>query len=127
MIANLLSFSIRLFVLLLFTFGIHQLALHFLHVTWNLHLINESYLTNFILVLITYAVIYYLKDKKSQSLGFIFLGGFFLKLLFFMLFFNPVYKFDSEISTLEFTAFFVPYGICLTYETIVLVRLLNRT
>ncbi len=127
MIANLISFSLRLFILLLITFGIHQLALYSLHVDWNLHLIIESYLTNFVLVLITYAIIHYYKDKKSQSLGFIFLGGFFLKLLFFMLFFKPVYKFDSEISTLEFAAFFVPYAVCLAFETIVLVRLLNRS
>ena len=127
MITNLISFSIRLFILLLFSFGIHQLALHYLNVGWNLHLINASYLTNFVLVLITYAIIYYLKEKKSESLGFIFLAGFFLKLIVFMVFFNPVYKADLEISTLEFSAFFIPYAICLTYETIVLVRILNRS
>ena len=127
MINNLTSFSLRLLFLLLIVFGVHQSALSFVNVNWNLNLINESYLTNYFLVVFTYAIMVYLKDKKSQSLGFIFLGGFFLKLAVFMIFFNPIYKSDLEISTLEFTSFFIPYGICLTFETFVLIRLLNRS
>ncbi|MDA9312409.1 DUF6168 family protein [Vicingaceae bacterium] len=127
MINNLTSFSLCLLFVLLIVFVIHQSTLSFINVDWNLNLINESYLTNYFLVVFTYGIIVHLNDKKSQSLGFIFLGGFFLKLAVFMVFFNPVYKSDLEISTLEFTSFFIPYGICLTFETFVLIRLLNRS
>ncbi len=127
MIKNLFSFSLQLIFLLLAVFGLHQAVLSYLERSWLENLIVPSYITNYLLVLLTYAIIVYMKDKKSQSIGFIFLGGFFLKMAVFMIFFNPFYKLDGESSTGEFCAFFIPYGICLTFETIVLVRLLNRS
>lgn len=126
LLIDVLKFGAKLFVLLLLTFILHQVYLNWKNLSWNSNLIIESYLSNFILVLITYGVLMFFREKKNESLGFIFLYGFFLKMAVFMIFFNPTYKADSEMTGLEFFAFFLPYSVCLAFETVVIVRILNR-
>ncbi len=94
---------------------------------WGTHLITEAYLTNYLLVIFTFPLLLFVKQKNNQAVGFTFLGGFFLKLILFMIFFNPIYKADQVVETAEFLAFFAPYSICLAFETLSLVRLLNRS
>ncbi len=94
--------------------------------SWNDFLLLESYCANLAMVLFTYGILWLLKDKFASSLGFLFLGGFFIKLIVFFLFFQPHYKADGKIETFEFLSFFVPYACCLIYETKSLVSYLNK-
>ena len=126
MLTKTLRFGLSLLVGLILIFGIHQTVLYFYELPWNENLIVEAYFTNYLLVLITYFIIIFFKERKSQSLGFIFLGGFFLKLAVFMIFFNPFYKSDNEVIPAEFFAFFTSYAFCLIYETTVIVKILNK-
>lgn len=127
MIRKTLRFSLTLFLALLLVFGIHQYILSLQEFAWNSHLILEAYITNFILVVISFYIILLFLKKQNFSLGFIFMGSFLLKMIVFMIFFNPTFKANDNIETVEFFSFFTPYSICLFFETIVLVRLLNRS
>ncbi len=122
-----IRFSLALLLILSITFAIHQLGNRWNEIEFTSHLIIEAYWVNYLMVVLTYFFLLLMKRKNNQAVGFIFLGGFFFKLLIFMLIFNPVYKADDEILTAEFFAFFMPYSICLTLETISLVRILNRS
>lgn len=126
LLINILKFGAKLLVILSITFIIHEFYFHYTEIAWNAHLILSSYLSNYILVLITYGGLMYFKERKNESLGFIFLYGFFLKMVVFLIFFNPAYKSDGDMETLEFFAFFLPYAVCLAFETTVIVRILNR-
>lgn len=124
---DVLKFGVKLFLFLSISFTLHEVYFTSKQISWNSYLIIEAYVSNFLLVLITYGGLMYFKQKKNESLGFIFLYGFFLKMAVFLIFFNPAYKADSEMVTLEFFAFFLPYLVCLGFETTVIVRILNRT
>lgn len=84
-----------------------------------------TYLFNLIAALIILRVLLHFAQKKNPNLGFFFMGGSLLKLLAFLFLFHPAYKADGEVTTLEFTSFFVPYFICLVFKSLVLFRTLN--
>lgn len=120
------SFTLKLFVVFALLFPIHVFVQKQFGYAYFEHLIIESYLANFSLVLLSFFALLYLKKKFASSLGFLFLGGFFIKLIVFFIFFSPDYKSDDQIETAEFLAFFIPYAFALTLETISLVRILNE-
>jgi hypothetical protein len=64
--------------------------------------------------------------KFANSLGFLFMGGSFIKFAVFMIFFSPLYKSDGVIDNYEFSTFFIPYALCLITETTLLINKLNR-
>ena len=86
----------------------------------------EAYFVNYIIAII----LFYILDKKKENwqdrLGFVFMGGSFLKFLIFFIVFNPAYKADNETTTLEFFSFFTPYAICLIIEVFYLSKMLNN-
>lgn len=122
-----IAFSWKLFLLLLASFSIHELIHYWKKIEFSAYLIQEAYITNFLMVVVSYFALLAIKEKNNQAVGFIFLGGFFIKLIVFLKFFNPIYKEDSYVEPAEFAAFFVPYALCLAMETTSLVRLLNRS
>lgn len=123
---NLFKFSWQLALFLLPAFIIHAYIQVSQGDQIRNYLLVESYLCNYLMVLLSYGILYFLQKKFASSLGFFFLGGFFLKLFVFFIFFQPEYKADDLIITQEFSAFFIPYAICLTIETKSLVSYLNR-
>ncbi len=125
-IKSIVRFSFILLCILLASFGIQAFIEARIGISIFENLLISSYVTNYILVLITFILIVVLKDNKSKSLGFVFLGGFLFKMAIYFIMFSPTYNADGVIDKVEFLAFFTPYAICLTYETYVLVTLLNR-
>ena len=125
-IKPLLRFSISLLLGLVVVFGINSLISDYLGISIYDHLMITSYWVNFLLVVFTFAILITLKNRKSQSLGFVFLGGFFIKIAVFLIFFKPIFLTDGEITTVEFVSFFTPYAVCLAYETYILVTILNK-
>ncbi|PWK25444.1 hypothetical protein [Maribacter polysiphoniae] len=90
------------------------------------NLIVLSYVVNCILAASIFIFIYIFRSKLKNQIGFLFMGGSFIKFLFFFLLFYPTYKADGEMSRLEFAAFFVPYGISLIIETIFTAQTLKK-
>lgn len=122
---EIILFSILLFAALMISFGIQSFINVQLDIDLLAHLILESYIINYLLVLLTFAFILWRK-KKNTNISLVFMIGFILKMIFFLLFFKPSYSNDGNIERPEFAAFFVPYFICLIFETYYLVTLLNR-
>ena len=119
-------FYIQLFLVLVVVFLIHIGILNFL----ELHLFEDkivlSYVINYLLAAIIFTAIYRLKEKQKDNLGFLFIGGSFIKFLVFFLLFYPFFKADGNIDKLEFSSFFVPYIVCLVIETTSLSKFLNK-
>ena len=84
-----------------------------------------AYGINGFLALVVFAVLFFLRIKHRDQLGFLFMFGSVLKFAFFFIFFNASYKADGVVTTAEFMAFFIPYGFSLFTETLWLVKLLN--
>lgn len=119
------SFSIKAIMLLALVFGIHILILNLLNLPLFENLILRSYITNLILVIGVFGMLYLLKKKYKSQLGFLFLFGSAIKFAVFFALFYPFYKQDGEITKLEFASFFVPYFIGLVLETVSLGKWLN--
>ena len=107
-------------------FLIHIGILNFLGLPFFENKIVLSYVINFLLAVIIFTVIYRLKETQKDNLGFLFIGGSFIKFLVFFLLFYPSFKADGNINKLEFSSFFIPYIICLVIETASLSKFLNK-
>jgi hypothetical protein len=116
----------QLFLLLVVVFLIHIGILNFLVLPLFENKIILSYVINFLLAAIIFTVIYRLKETQKDNLGFLFIGGSFIKFLVFFLLFYPFFKLDGNIDKLEFSSFFVPYIVCLVIETTSLSKFLNK-
>jgi FtsH-binding integral membrane protein len=121
-----LLFLLLLGVLLSISFGLHLLALHFTENDLFGNQIILSYVVNFILAAIVLVVVEKTLNKNSAQAGFVFMAGSGLKFLVFFLVFYPIYNEDSKMQSIEFTAFFIPYAICLITEVIYLSKQLNN-
>jgi hypothetical protein len=118
---------IILFVSLALSFGIHLLVLHYLELPLFENRIILSYVVNFVLAASIFYALFYFKEKLKNSIGFLFMGGSFLKFIVFFLLFYPLYKSDGDIQKIEFATFFVPYAIALILETYFTSKMLNNS
>jgi len=121
-----IRFAIRATVVLAVAFFIHIAVLKFFELPLFENKIVLSYVVNLILVVVIFGLLYLSRKKFKDQLGFLFIAGSALKFGVFFVVFYPFYKLDDHISSLEFAAFFVPYGLCLILETISLVKWLNK-
>ena len=119
-------FSFKLLIFLSIAFIIHISALYIVGLPMFSDMIIPAYLVNLALAIGIFGILYKMKDKYGSQLGFLFLGGSFLKFIVFFIVFYPIYKLDDEVSSLEFSAFFIPYLLCLIIETFSLVKWLNK-
>jgi len=119
-------FIVVLTISLAFIFTLHLLFLHFNNLPLFDNKILLAYILNYALALIVYLLLFSLRVKLKNQLGFLFMAGSFLKFAVFFLFFFSSYKADGNINGLEFSAFFIPYIICLIIETYSLVNLLKN-
>ena len=122
---------LKRFIILLSTGLTVIFLLHILFLNYNnLPLFDNkillAYILNYALALGIYCLLYFLRFKLKNQLGFLFMAGSFLKFVFFFIFFYPTYKIDGNINNLEFSSFFIPYIICLIIETYALIQLLKN-
>lgn len=126
------SQSIRKFSFLLFiSLGVVFIG-HFAYIytfvpDYTIESIAITYGVNYLLAVVITYTLFRLREKYLHTLGFLFMGGSMLKFLIFFLALQPIYKTDGEISTLEFGYFFIPYAICLAFETVFIGRILNES
>lgn len=113
-------------IFLAFAFGIHLFVLSQLDAPLFGNRIIAAYVVNFVLALGIYLALFLLKTKMSEQLGFLYMGGSFIKFLCFFLFFYPYYKLDGDLDSYEFAAFFVPYLISLIFETLGVIEFLKK-
>ena len=123
---NILSFTLKVILVSTFTFALHLFVLHF----FNLPLFNDkiilSYLINLTTAIFVYSLLFKLKNILKTQLGFLFMGGSFLKFMLFLILLYPIYKADNTISKTELTAFFIPYTVTLILEIFYISKWLNK-
>ena len=119
-------FGIKLLISLSVVFGIHSIILYYLNISLFQNLLIPSYLANYFLALLIFFILVKLKKKYLDLLGFVFMGGSFVKFGVYFIFFNPIFKENGTVSPQEATAFLVPYLLCLIVETFYLIKLLNN-
>ena len=122
----LVRFVLILASILLVVFFVHISTLHFLNLDLFANRIITSYVGNFAFTVVIFTYIYQNKEKKTESLGFLFLGGSMVKFLLFFIFLNPFFMQDGLVSRVEFFSFFIPYVVALVVETEQLIKELNR-
>ncbi len=115
-----------LFLFLAIAFSLHAIYLSQEGIGLGSYLTWQAYLFNFIVASVILFFLLALPAKHQTNLGFVFMAGSFFKFLIFFLFFYPQYKADGEMQAIEFTSFFVPYAICLSIKTFILIRRLNQ-
>jgi hypothetical protein len=123
---NLERFVLILFSILAVAFIIHISIFSFLNYDLFASRIITSYVGNFVLTVVIFAYIYKNRIKKTERLGFFFLGGSMIKFMLFFIFLNPFFMEDGLVSRLEFLSFFIPYSVALTVETQQLIKELNK-
>ncbi|MBT8261135.1 MAG: hypothetical protein KJN82_07470 [Bacteroidia bacterium] len=123
---KLLSFTLRLVIIVGVAFALHILALYYLELTLFENKIVLSYVLNTILAFAIFGFLFKYRAKLKNYIGFLFLAGSLLKFTAFFILIYPSYKADGDISKLEFAAFFIPYLLCLVIETSSLVKWLNQ-
>jgi len=121
-----IGFCIRLLVALSVVLSIHVSILYLYNFPIFNNLIIYSYVINYVLAVLIFDVLYKLRIKYLDLLGFIYMGGSFLKFGIYFLFFNPVFKQNGTVSNLEAASFLAPYLLCLIIETFYLIKLLNN-
>ncbi len=120
------QFYLLLALLLLLSFGLHIWILSYRGLPIFDHLIIRSYVVNALLAAAIFFLLYRYRKKLKSQMGFLFMGGSFLKFIFFFILFYPTYKSDGEMSGLEFASFFVPYLVCLFLETFFTSKMLKN-
>ena len=120
------GFVLIVFSILLVVFIAHISILYFLNHNIFANRILTSYFGNFLLTVAIFAFIYKNRVKKTERLGFFFLGGSMVKFTLFFIFLNPFFMQDGSVSRLEFLSFFIPYSVALLVETQQLIKELNR-
>jgi len=111
---------------LLAVYCVHLYVLHLGNYPLFEHKIGWAYGLNYLLAITTYWVLYSLRIKLKNQLGFIFIGFSFLKFFLFYIVFYASYMADGEMDRLEFATFFIPYFLCLAIEVLSLSKLLNK-
>ncbi len=84
-----------------------------------------SYWVNVLLACGVIVLLFMLRKRLKDQLGFIFMAASMLKFVFFFFLFYPEYNSDGDLSRLEFLTFFIPYVVCLIIESIILSKFLN--
>ena len=123
---SILKFTSLLFVSLSLVFLLHISFLHFQDQALFQNKIIEAYLFNFLMATGIYIGLYLFRKKYKEQLGFLYLGGSFIKFIVFFIIFYPPYKLDGQMSSLEFAAFFTPYAISLIFETLGVIKFLKK-
>ena len=115
---QLISFHFYLFIVLGVSYFIHDYLVSFDHLIL-------LYALNLSVACFVYWLVFLLRDKQKEYLGFYFLAGTLIKFIVFFKIVLPIFKENNIVSKTEFLSFFIPYLLSLFVETKSLISLLN--
>ncbi|MEP1488908.1 MAG: DUF6168 family protein [Algibacter sp.] len=122
---NILVKCVVLLIVVTVAFFIHLLINNFIAESTEVNQLIYSYSINALLAIGIITLIFLLKKKLRDQLGFVFMGTSMLKFVFFFILFYPGYNADGDLSRLEFLTFFIPYVISLIAEGVILSKFFN--
>lgn len=120
------NFVLRILFFTGVAFGFHLLVLNYFERPLFADKIVLAYIVNLLLAILVFALLFLLKERFKNQLGFIFIVGSMLKFILFFVIFQPAYQADDVISTSEFFAFFTPYLLTLIVEIVSLSKWLKQ-
>jgi F0F1-type ATP synthase assembly protein I len=115
---QLISFHLYLFIALGGSYFIHDYIVGYDHLIL-------LYALNLSAACFVYWLVFFLRDKQKEYLGFYFLLGTLIKFFVFFKIVLPIFKDNDIVSKTEFLSFFIPYLLSLFVETKSLISLLN--
>lgn len=113
-----ISFHLYLFIVLGVAYFIHDYIVVFDH-------LSLLYALNLSIACFVYWLVFLLRVKQKEYLGFYFLVGTLIKFIVFFTIVLPIFKDNDVDSKTEFLSFFIPYLLSLFIETKSLISLLN--
>ncbi len=125
MIRPFLNFTLRLTLFVSGLLLVHLLILWLFGKQLFDHFILLSYLFNYFITLIFFAVLLINSKTKDAFLGWLFFITSGLKFLAFFIIIYPLYNLDGTIQKAELFTFFLPYSLCLTIEIHQIIKILN--
>ncbi|RDK88544.1 hypothetical protein C8D94_101418 [Marinirhabdus gelatinilytica] len=120
------KFLTILLLILAVTLGLHIGVLYLMDLPLFSDKIVLSYGVNFLLAAFIYIIIQQILKNNGTYAGFVFMAGSALKFVIFFTVFYPSYNQDDVMQKTEFTAFFIPYAVCLILEVTYLSKQLNN-
>ena len=126
MISTLLNFSVKIILSMTCLFLLHTFVLRKMGFLVNDEFVMVCYLFNSIVAIFLFLLFFFVSKHNPSILGWFFLLTSTLK---FTLFFQLIYPNFQEIETLkklEFSSFFIPYTIAVSFEIYQLIKILNR-
>ena len=117
---QLISFHFYLFIVLGVSYFIHDYIVSLDH-------LMLLYALNLSVACFVYWLVFLLRNKQKEYLGFYFLAGTLIKFIVFFKIVLPIFKENNIVSKTEFLSFFIPYLLSLFVETKSLISLLNTT
>lgn len=120
-----MGFIVLLTALLGASFAVHALLQHDLKIgAFESHIVI-NYCFNYFFTIAFFIVLLVYERRKSDLLGFVFLAASTIKLILFLFILYPNIKEVTGFRSVEFTSFFVPYGISVVIEILYMLRILN--
>ena len=126
MLTNKLVKYVVLFILLITVYKLQLFLSNIYQIDAIKNLITISYLLNGSLVFLFFLFLDFFTQKFKNQIGFVFMGFSFLKFVLFFIFIYPIYNQDGNLSKQEMITFFIPYSVCLVYESIIVSKTLNN-
>ena len=117
---QLISFHFYLFIVLGGSYFIHDYIVSFDHLIL-------LYVLNISVACFVYWLVFLLRDKQKEYLGFYFLAGTIIKFIVFFKIVLPIFNDNDIVTKTEFLSFFIPYLLSLFVETKSLISLLNTS
>ena len=123
MLKNLLKFSALLIMVAGAGYAIHYWVYTRFFEDQPVGIINLAYRFNIGITLLFTTTIIAVSERLKEQLGFIFLGGAFVKLgIFLFIIKTSEYTIDKSV----FLHFFIPYLICVVLEIVWVIKILNK-
>lgn len=120
-------FVIGLLIVLGITFPVHGYIQSLMGFGFLGKHIVQDYVFNATFAILFFAITEWKKKQLGTYLGYAFLFSSILKFMLFLTLLYPHYKIDNKLKSADFAAFFIPYAICLFYETFAMVKRLKTT
>ncbi len=121
------QFFLSLVIFTLLLFGLHFLLLETVLSDLNFfYSIYSIYSFNFLTSVFVFGFLFFVHKSFAEKTGFAFMAISLIKMFAAVVFLIPLIKSESLNPVTDVSAFFIPYFLYLTFETIFAVRLINK-
>lgn len=115
--------------LLLISYNAHNYLLTSLDRITPYSLVNIYFFhaaLSLVMVILFELIIFFLKEFKDQ-IGFLYLGSIVLKMMLFFIIFRELLSTSLQLTKADKLSLLIPMAVFITYEVVIVVKMLNRT